>query len=213
MTWLQLSVSRDPTFLIGWIKVSQKERMFWVDIFSLRLHILKSKNKNTQKYSYFFVLCFLFNFFFIFFTHFITKWFFYYYFFFLALNLTQIELAFQKVFQEIWNKRKNIFKKANYFFLVFAHRFWGYTFARKDRWKALFFFDNPIILTNICLLQALKKMPLKHFFQYKKEQKPTKQAVWTDPSRCNSTNKKNPPMQQNCHNYWISHAILMALKL
>ena len=90
------------------------------------------------------------------------------FFFFFSLNLTQIELAFQKVFQEIRNKRKNNFKKANYFFLVFAHRFWGYTPLPEKTDEKHCFFDDPIILTNICLLPALKKMPLKHFFQYKK---------------------------------------------
>ena len=49
ITFLQLSVSWDPTFLIGRIEVSQKARIIWVYIFWLRFDISKSINKTPKK--------------------------------------------------------------------------------------------------------------------------------------------------------------------
>ena len=92
------------------------------------------------------------------------KWFFLCVFFF-ALSLTQIEFAFQKVFQEIRTKRKKMFAKRSTFFLVPAHRFWGFT-PLPEKTNAKHY--NPSIQTNISLLQALRKKPLKYFFKYKK---------------------------------------------
>ena len=43
--------------------------------------------------------------------------------------------------------------------------------------------------------------------------KPTAQAAGADPSRCNSTNRQNPPIQQNRHNSLTSNAISMPFKI
>ena len=108
-------------------------------------------------------------------------------------------------------KKKNICKKPTTFFGSRSKILRVYTLSRKDKCKDFFFLDNPFILTNICLLPALKKIPHKYFCF--KEHKPTGQAVGTDPSWCNSINRKNPPMQQNCHNSWASLENLLALKI
>ena len=64
--------------------------------------------------------------------------------------------------------------------------------------------DEAVYRTAPATPGLLKNSTYIFFFQYKKEHKPTGQAVLTDPSWCNSTNKKNPPMQQNCHNSWTN---------
>ena len=43
--------------------------------------------------------------------------------------------------------------------------------------------------------------------------KPAAQAAGADPSQCNSTNKQNPPIQQNRRNFWTSNAIWMPFKI
>ena len=117
----------------------------------------------------------------------------------------------RKYFGKSGRKEKKYLQKANYFFWFPLKDFEGIHLIQKRQMQRIFFLDNPFILTNICLLPALKKMPHKYFCF--KEHKPTGQAVGTDPSWCNSINRKNPPMQQNCHNSWTSLENLLALKI
>ena len=46
-----------------------------------------------------------------------------------------------------------------------------------------------------------------------KQNKPAAQAAGADPFRCNSTNRQNPPIQQNGHIFWTSNAIWKPLKI
>ena len=38
-------------------------------------------------------------------------------------------------------------------------------------------------------------------------------AAGADPSRCNSTNRQNPTIQQNCRNFWTSNVIVMPFEI
>ena len=49
------------------------------------------------------------------------------------------------------------------------------------------------------------------FFWFSDENKPAVQAAGADPSRCNSTNRQNSTLQQNCI-FWINDAIFMSLR-
>ena len=134
-------------------------------------------------------------------------------FFFIHIKLNSDWVGITESISGNQDEKKKIFAKrpTNFFWFPLID-FDGIHLCQKIQMPNIFF-DNFIILTNISLLPDLKKKCHFNIFQYKKKHKPTGQAVWTDPSWCNFTDKKNPLMQQNCHNSWTSHAVLMTLKI
>ena len=48
--------------------------------------------------------------------------------------------------------------------------------------------------------------------QYWAKYKPAAQAASADPFPGNSTNRQNPPIQDNRYNFWTSNAIMMPFK-
>ena len=73
-----------------------------------------------------------------------------------------------------------------------------------------FFFQYYTALSNIlfCLLIRYQKTYTLGY-----QNNPAAQAAGADPSRCNSTSRQNPPIQQKRRNFWTDTAILMPFRI
>ena len=69
------------------------------------------------------------------------------------------------------------------------------------RWQTFLFYLKKMQYTYFCVWHNVNIWELKN--------KPAAQAAGADPSWWSSTNGQNPPIQQNCRNFWTSNAIWM----
>ena len=77
------------------------------------------------------------------------------------------------------------------------------TFAGSS--SSSFFLQVRLWRRDLCLVPQFRAVIFRN--------KPAAQGAGADPSRCNSTNRLNPPIQQNCRNSWTSYAIWIPFKI